>query len=124
MVGRSPRMGNATRVSFQSHISLVQDLKPGESMKKSEKISNDYYVQHSVTVLIIVIMYCAVISCGWLSPPNNGKKKGTTYLQGAKVQLSCDDGYTLKGSAERTCQENGQWSGEPTTCATSSMNKL
>ncbi|XP_031711836.1 sushi domain-containing protein 2-like isoform X2 [Anarrhichthys ocellatus] len=85
LVGRSPRMGNATKVSFQSHISLVEDLKQ-------------------------------VISCGWLSPPNNGKKEGTTYLQGAKVQLSCDDGYTLKGSAERICQENSQWSGEDTNC--------
>ncbi|XP_075946246.1 sushi domain-containing protein 2-like [Anarhichas minor] len=85
LVGRSPRMGNATKVSFQSHISLVEDLKQ-------------------------------VISCGWLSPPNNGKKEGTTYLQGAKVQLSCDDGYTLQGSAERICQENGRWSGEDTNC--------
>ncbi|XP_031133889.1 sushi domain-containing protein 2-like isoform X2 [Sander lucioperca] len=89
LVGRSPSMGNATKVSFQSHISLVEDLK-------------------------------RVISCGWLSPPKNGKKKGTTYVQGAKVQLSCDDGYTLKGSAERICQENGQWSGDDSNCVVSS----
>ncbi|XP_029300731.1 LOW QUALITY PROTEIN: sushi domain-containing protein 2-like [Cottoperca gobio] len=85
LVGRSPSMGKATKMSFQSHISLVEDLKP-------------------------------VISCGWLSPPSNGTKDGTTYLQGFKVQLSCDDGYTLKGSAVRVCQENGQWSGEDTNC--------
>ncbi|KAM6901250.1 sushi domain-containing protein 2-like [Lycodopsis pacificus] len=85
LVGRSSRMGNATKASFQSHISLVEDLKQ-------------------------------VISCGRLSPPNNGKKEGTAYLQGAKVQLSCDDGYALEGSAERTCQENGRWSGEDTNC--------
>ncbi|XP_070707064.1 sushi domain-containing protein 2-like [Pempheris klunzingeri] len=85
LVARSPRVGNATKVSFQSHISLVKDLKP-------------------------------VISCGWLSPPSNGKKNGTTYLQGAKVWFSCDDGYTLKGSVARVCQENGQWSGKQTTC--------
>ncbi|XP_041826289.1 sushi domain-containing protein 2-like isoform X2 [Melanotaenia boesemani] len=85
LVGRSPRMGNATRVSFQSHISLVEDLKP-------------------------------VISCGRLPPPTNGKKHGTTYLHGAKVRLSCDEGYILKGSEERICQRNGQWSGEDTSC--------
>lgn len=85
LVGRSVTMGNATKMSFQSHISLVKDLKP-------------------------------VISCGWLSPPSNGKKEGTTYLQGAKVKLSCDDGYKLKGSEVRVCQENGQWSGEDTSC--------
>ncbi|XP_041667493.1 sushi domain-containing protein 2-like [Cheilinus undulatus] len=91
LVGRSPTMGNATRVSFQSHISLVQDLKP-------------------------------VVSCGWLKPPQNGKKEGTTYLQGATVRLSCDDGYTLRGSAERFCQKNGQWSGEETSCVIPSNN--
>uniref|UniRef100_A0A665U137 Sushi domain containing 2 n=1 Tax=Echeneis naucrates TaxID=173247 RepID=A0A665U137_ECHNA len=85
LVGRSPTMGNATRLSFQSHISLVDDLRP-------------------------------VVSCGWLSPPVNGKKEGTTYLQGAKVQLFCSDGYALQGSAERVCQENGLWSGEETSC--------
>ncbi|XP_053267451.1 sushi domain-containing protein 2 [Pleuronectes platessa] len=85
LVGRSPRMGNATRVSYQNHISLVVDLEP-------------------------------VTSCGWLSPPDNGHKEGTTYLQGAKVVLSCNDGYTLKGSAERVCQEGGQWSGKETSC--------
>ncbi|XP_017265981.1 sushi domain-containing protein 2 isoform X2 [Kryptolebias marmoratus] len=85
LVGRSPQMGNATRVSFQSHVSLVNDLKP-------------------------------VLSCGWIQPPSNGKKHGTTYLQGAKVQFSCDKGYTLRGSAERICQENSRWSGEETSC--------
>ncbi|KAF7217070.1 sushi domain-containing protein 2 isoform X1 [Nothobranchius furzeri] len=89
LVGRSPAMGNATRVSFQSHISLVNDLKP-------------------------------VLSCGWIPPPNNGKKLGTTYLKGAKVQFSCDEGYTLRGSAVRLCQKNGQWSGEDTSCHVSS----
>ncbi|XP_008324072.1 sushi domain-containing protein 2 [Cynoglossus semilaevis] len=85
LVGRNPRMGNASRASFQNHFSLVDDLKP-------------------------------VISCGWLSPPENGKKVGTTYLQGAKVQLSCSDGFTLEGSSERVCQEDGRWSGEETSC--------
>ncbi|XP_037547952.1 sushi domain-containing protein 2-like [Nematolebias whitei] len=89
LVGRSPAMGNATRVSFQSHVSLVNDLK-------------------------------TVLSCGWIPPPSNGKKHGTTYLQGAKVQFSCDEGYTLRGSAERFCQKNGRWSGEDTSCVVSS----
>lgn len=126
LVGRSPRMGNATRVSFRSHISLVDDLQPGVYiMNKSKKMSNDYKVQPLLdfTMLPLLYMDSAVTSCGWLSPPTNGKKDGTTYLQGAKVQLSCDDGYTLKGSTERTCQENGLWSGTETSCVAPSMNK-
>uniref|UniRef100_A0A3P8SW11 Sushi domain containing 2 n=1 Tax=Amphiprion percula TaxID=161767 RepID=A0A3P8SW11_AMPPE len=89
LVGRSPQMGNATRVSFQSHVTLMNDLKP-------------------------------VVTCGWVSPPTNGAKEGTTYLRGAVVKFSCDDGYILKGSAERTCQNSGQWSGEEATCVTPS----
>uniref|UniRef100_A0A3Q3WSJ3 Uncharacterized protein n=1 Tax=Mola mola TaxID=94237 RepID=A0A3Q3WSJ3_MOLML len=54
--------------------------------------------------------------CGWLSPPINGRKEGTTYLQGAKVRLSCDDGFTLRGPEVRVCQATGQWSGEDTKC--------
>ncbi|KAK0134625.1 Sushi domain-containing protein 2 [Merluccius polli] len=85
LVGRSPSMGNATKTSFLSHLSLVEDLKP-------------------------------VVSCGWLSPPDNGKKEGTRYLLGATVSLSCDRGYEPRGSTQRTCLENGLWSGDPTIC--------
>ncbi|XP_037341487.2 sushi domain-containing protein 2 [Pungitius pungitius] len=85
LVGRSSRLGNATKVSFQSHVSLARDLKQ-------------------------------VISCGWLGPPNDGKKQGTRYLQGAKVQLSCNEGFTLEGSAERICLRNGRWSGNNANC--------
>lgn len=123
LVGRSPRMGNATRVSFQSHISLVEDLKPGKCAwwKTSIEVSS---VQLSFGFTVLIIVRYAVTSCGWLSPPINGKKAGTTYLQGATVRLSCDDGYTLSGSAERVCQQSGLWSGEETSCVVPSMNKL
>lgn len=70
----------------------------------------------------MTLSYFAVLSCGWLSPPDNGEKEGTTYLQGAKVRLSCNEGYNLKGSAVRLCQADGQWSGEETRCVASSMD--
>lgn len=57
-----------------------------------------------------------VQSCGWLSPPNHGQKEGTLYLEGANVTFSCNSGYSLYGSHERTCQADGEWSGEDTHC--------
>ncbi|XP_048860645.1 sushi domain-containing protein 2 isoform X2 [Brienomyrus brachyistius] len=57
-----------------------------------------------------------VVSCGWLAPPSNGIKAGTRYLQGATITFSCDTGYILSGSPKRTCQADGQWSGDPTHC--------
>lgn len=50
-------------------------------------------------------------------------KVGSSYLQGAKVQFSCNEGYVFQGSQERVCQENGQWSGEPARCELHSPGK-
>ena len=35
---------------------------------------------------------------------------------GAIVLFTCDDGYKLEGSTERTCEGNGEWSGNDTKC--------
>ncbi|XP_064646750.1 sushi, von Willebrand factor type A, EGF and pentraxin domain-containing protein 1-like isoform X2 [Lineus longissimus] len=37
-------------------------------------------------------------------------------LPGTEAKVSCDSGFTLQGSANRTCQENGSWSGESSSC--------
>ncbi|XP_068102447.1 sushi domain-containing protein 2 isoform X2 [Hyperolius riggenbachi] len=57
-----------------------------------------------------------VVSCGWIGPPGNGAKNGTTYLSGFTITFSCDSGFVLTGSKERTCQDNGIWSGTPAQC--------
>ncbi|XP_030647382.1 sushi domain-containing protein 2 [Chanos chanos] len=57
-----------------------------------------------------------VLSCGWLPPPSHGQKEGQLYLEGAKVTFSCNHGYRLYGSAERTCLDTGKWSGETASC--------
>ncbi|RVE67726.1 hypothetical protein OJAV_G00084710 [Oryzias javanicus] len=57
-----------------------------------------------------------VVSCGFLPAPTNGKKNGTRYLQGDAVSFSCDRGYLLFGSEERTCVDEGAWSGQQTHC--------
>uniref|UniRef100_A0A8C1T238 Sushi domain containing 2 n=1 Tax=Cyprinus carpio TaxID=7962 RepID=A0A8C1T238_CYPCA len=62
-----------------------------------------------------------VQSCGWLSPPNHGQKEGTLYLEGANVTFSCNSGYSLYGSHERTCQADGKWSGEDAHCVAGSF---
>uniref|UniRef100_A0A8C1ERN9 Sushi domain containing 2 n=1 Tax=Cyprinus carpio carpio TaxID=630221 RepID=A0A8C1ERN9_CYPCA len=63
-----------------------------------------------------------VQSCGWLSPPNHGQKEGTLYLEGANVTFSCNSGYGLHGSHERTCQADGEWSGEDAHCVAGSYS--
>ncbi|XP_072289015.1 sushi domain-containing protein 2 [Eucyclogobius newberryi] len=59
-----------------------------------------------------------VASCGWLPTPNNGRKNGTHYLKGDVVSFTCDLGFVLYGSAERTCHEDGAWTGSRPHCIT------
>uniref|UniRef100_A0A8B9JH09 CUB and Sushi multiple domains 1 n=1 Tax=Astyanax mexicanus TaxID=7994 RepID=A0A8B9JH09_ASTMX len=58
----------------------------------------------------------AVISCGELPSPPNGKKMGTLTTFGATAIFMCNMGYTLVGSHVRECQANGLWSGVDTKC--------
>ena len=36
----------------------------------------------------------------------------------------CNEGFMLKGGAFRTCQENGQWSGEDPICMRKSVSHV
>ncbi len=56
-------------------------------------------------------MYYTVIDCGSLADPVNGQveiSSGTTF--GSTASYSCDTGYNLTGSTERTCGADGMWS--------------
>ncbi|XP_066459292.1 uncharacterized protein [Eleutherodactylus coqui] len=79
------------------------------------KISYDYH-------RALVNSLQPVVLCGRLAPPANGTKNGTNYLLGSTITLSCNKGFLLTGSTQRTCQANGHWSGEPTTCIPVSHN--
>ncbi|KAM3937033.1 sushi domain-containing protein 2 [Leptodactylus fuscus] len=57
-----------------------------------------------------------VVSCGWLEPPKNGKKEGTSYLNNSEVTFTCNKGYMLVGSQSRKCQGDGTWSGQTSQC--------
>ncbi|XP_032094420.1 sushi domain-containing protein 2 [Thamnophis elegans] len=65
-----------------------------------------------------------VVSCGWLAPPSNGEKKGTTYLAGSLLHFRCHPGYSLVGSVNRRCQEDGTWSGTPSSCVPNAGTSL
>ncbi|KAM8866408.1 LOW QUALITY PROTEIN: sushi domain-containing protein 2 [Synchiropus picturatus] len=59
-----------------------------------------------------------VVSCGWIPTPKNGKKNGTSYLQGDTLTFSCNNQFELYGSTQRTCLPDGVWSGQTTHCVT------
>jgi len=63
------------------------------------------------------------VNCGPLTPPLNGRVlvvPGTSL--GAIAAYNCLEGYLLLGTMIRTCQANGEWSGEQPRCSCKSVS--
>lgn len=59
---------------------------------------------------------CQRIRCGFPGYIPNGIVNGSVFFYGDFVTYSCTRGYYLSGEASRTCQDNGEWSGQPPDC--------
>lgn len=59
---------------------------------------------------------CERISCGLPTVPANGAIFGDSYLFGDQINVTCNIGYRLLGSADRVCQASGVWSGVESVC--------
>lgn len=57
-----------------------------------------------------------MIDCGPLAVPTNGSSIGFLTTFPNKIDFSCDEGFFLRGSQTRHCEENGTWSGNQTFC--------
>ena len=65
-------------------------------------------------------MYTSV-TCSPLTDPNNGMINCSPQDDGVPsyedtCSFTCNTGYELTGSRERSCQNNGSWSGSPVSC--------
>ena len=58
---------------------------------------------------VIFSFFHAVISCGVLSTPSNGRKSTFAFTPGTMVKFDCDPGYVLTGERRRWCYESGDW---------------
>ena len=61
------------------------------------------------------------MSCPSLNNPNNGTINCSLgddgiYSYEDACSFTCNTGYELTGSTERTCQNDGNWSGSPVSC--------
>ena len=74
------------------------------------------YKCYNICMAIFLIVLCSL-----LNNPNNGiincslGDDGTPSYEDT-CSFTCNTGYELTGSSERTCQSNGSWSGSPVSC--------
>ncbi|KAB0373534.1 hypothetical protein FD755_015193 [Muntiacus reevesi] len=54
--------------------------------------------------------------CGDPGTPAHGSRLGEEFKTKSLLRFSCEMGYQLRGSAERTCLLNGSWSGLQPVC--------
>lgn len=121
--GTQPSVGQCHQIDFpESHVSHA-----GPENRQVTLLSWEYVIACNHKIFLWSLPCCllmlryAVVSCGSLSPPDNGKKVGTWYLEGDRVRFSCNNNYQLQGSSVRVCQSSGQWSGEEAKCVVPSM---
>uniref|UniRef100_A0AAX7VKY4 CUB and Sushi multiple domains 1 n=1 Tax=Astatotilapia calliptera TaxID=8154 RepID=A0AAX7VKY4_ASTCA len=64
--------------------------------------------------------YCTGVSAGICGdpgiPPHGARIGGEEFKTKSLLRFSCEAGYNLIGSAERTCLHNGTWSGTQPVC--------
>lgn len=63
------------------------------------------------------VFISTAVQCEFLTAPENGQVVLTGITFGSTASYNCLPGFNIVGSATRTCQENGQWSGQAPTCA-------
>lgn len=57
-----------------------------------------------------------VITCCEQTAPTNGVMVGTSFSFSNQLEFNCNDGFSLQGSSQRTCQRDGTWTGVPPSC--------
>ena len=66
-------------------------------------------------------MYTIIVPCPLLTDPDNGTITCSLGDDGVSsyedtCNFTCNTGYELTGSPQRTCQSDGSWSGSPVSC--------
>ena len=68
-------------------------------------------------IFYYTILYSLVVTCHTLLTPSNGSLSCSNGIKtNSTCSYSCDVGYQLIGSSQRTCQTTRFWSGVPTLC--------
>ena len=84
-------------------------------MNQVVKVS-DNYTTPTQRVCLLLLLQCIVVDCGLLPSPDNGTIIISETTFESVSTFSCNEGFNQSGSLLRTCQANGEWSGNDTIC--------
>ncbi|XP_075438529.1 CUB and sushi domain-containing protein 3 isoform X5 [Ascaphus truei] len=65
------------------------------------------------------LAHCSGDTTGWCGDPGipaHGAREGADFKTKSRMRFSCEAGYILYGSEERTCLSNGSWTGRQPEC--------
>ena len=62
------------------------------------------------------LFVCVAVKCSLLPNPSNGRVRQNGVTVGSQAAYKCNRGFSIVGNLDRTCQTNGQWSGEAPIC--------
>ena len=65
---------------------------------------------------LIIDIFIHLVLCPPLVNITNGHVLVSGLIPNSTATYSCAIGYLLNGTISRTCQENGEWSGQDPTC--------
>ncbi len=114
------------------HPGLWNNRIPTCEGKQRRYVKDSFQMIFDLHTKYLTVIYCldfhffyilldiAVITCPALPKPSNGTRFGCSGNAAmnytTECQFSCNNGYTGSGSAKRTCQHDGTWSGNDFTC--------
>ncbi len=78
-------------------------------MTPSETYIAELHLHPVCPVVTLIYVFFAVISCGALATPANGRKSTFAFTPGTMVKFDCDPGYVLTGERRRWCYDDGDW---------------
>ena len=67
-------------------------------------------------IYLALYKFATAVECSTLSNPSNGRVNQQGDRPGDRARYTCNSGYELVGQSIRTCQNNGEWSGDAPIC--------
>ena len=75
-----------------------------------------YIMSHRSGFNCTPVLRISAIDCDDVAQIENGYRSGNVFRYPHSVSFGCYPGYTIQGNEIISCQDTGEWSGDPPTC--------